>query len=324
MLNNLVATQLWHRLACLEPPGGLLVKIQPEMVDFFWDKLHWVPKAVLFLPREEGGQGLVHLASRAAAFRLQFVKRFLTSSTDLIWRSVACYILRRLGELSLDSAWFFTCFKSLHLETLPPFYHGFFKVCGLLKWTKTDNESLHWLLEEPLICGARLDVSDHSLPGLSRTLYRSKVVNLRQLIHIAGPVLSDAAALASTLKVTSVRLTEKALNLWKARLLSNERTLIIKYSRGETIPNLSDEFPDFSLSPILMNSAGPLLQFKNPDEQTLHRANKQIFYRICVKAINAKNLSRRQPTVWWNRLGGQNPQWLNLYSPPLKKRTGDL
>ncbi|KAI3373012.1 hypothetical protein L3Q82_023446 [Scortum barcoo] len=46
----------------------LLSRIQAVLVDFFWDRLHWVPQSILFLPKEEGGQGLVHLASRGAAF----------------------------------------------------------------------------------------------------------------------------------------------------------------------------------------------------------------------------------------------------------------
>ncbi|KAK3554321.1 hypothetical protein QTP70_020808 [Hemibagrus guttatus] len=44
------------------------------LVDFFWDGLHWIPQSVLHLPKEEGGQGLVQLASRTAAFRLQFLQ----------------------------------------------------------------------------------------------------------------------------------------------------------------------------------------------------------------------------------------------------------
>ncbi|KAI3374546.1 hypothetical protein L3Q82_021112 [Scortum barcoo] len=68
ILNNLISTALWHRLACVDPPVSLLSRIQAVLVDFFWDRLHWVPQSILFLPKEEGGQGLVHLASRGAAF----------------------------------------------------------------------------------------------------------------------------------------------------------------------------------------------------------------------------------------------------------------
>uniref|UniRef100_A0A3Q3B436 Reverse transcriptase domain-containing protein n=1 Tax=Kryptolebias marmoratus TaxID=37003 RepID=A0A3Q3B436_KRYMA len=54
VLNNLVASQLWHKISVLDPPSGLLTKIQSEMVEFFWSRRHWVPQSVLFLPREEG------------------------------------------------------------------------------------------------------------------------------------------------------------------------------------------------------------------------------------------------------------------------------
>lgn len=54
-------------------------------VDFVWDKLHWIPQSVLFLSSEEGGHGLVHLASRGAAFRFQLVKRLLTGPSDLVF-----------------------------------------------------------------------------------------------------------------------------------------------------------------------------------------------------------------------------------------------
>ena len=108
VLNNLVASQLWHRLMCVDPPPGLLATIKKKMVDFFWGGLHWVPQGVLFLAREEGGQGLVHLASRPTTFRLQFIQRYLTGPADLVWRDVASSILRRANNLGLDDALFLT------------------------------------------------------------------------------------------------------------------------------------------------------------------------------------------------------------------------
>ncbi|KAK3524682.1 hypothetical protein QTP86_000650 [Hemibagrus guttatus] len=68
VMNNLAASSLWHKLACVDPPPNLLVNIQAQLVDFFWDGLHWIPQSFLHLPKEEGGQGLVQLSSRASAF----------------------------------------------------------------------------------------------------------------------------------------------------------------------------------------------------------------------------------------------------------------
>ncbi|KAF7665106.1 hypothetical protein LDENG_00155080, partial [Lucifuga dentata] len=77
VINNLVASSLWHRLAVLNPPAGLLMEIQRKLVDFFWSGHHWLRAAVLYLPMQEGGQSLVDLESRMAAFRLQAAQRLL-------------------------------------------------------------------------------------------------------------------------------------------------------------------------------------------------------------------------------------------------------
>ncbi|TWW68287.1 hypothetical protein D4764_19G0000850 [Takifugu flavidus] len=99
VLNNLVASVLWHRLSCMEPPSGLLAQLQTRVLAFFWDGMHWVQQGVLYLPREEGGQGLIHLASRTTAFRIQFVQRFLTGLANLMWRDVARCVFRRAWAL---------------------------------------------------------------------------------------------------------------------------------------------------------------------------------------------------------------------------------
>lgn len=96
VINNLIASSLWHKLTCIDLPLHLLAEIQSILVDFFWDKLHWVPQSILFLPKEEGEQGLVHFQSRTAAFRLQFLQRLLSGSITLSWKVVACKILKIL------------------------------------------------------------------------------------------------------------------------------------------------------------------------------------------------------------------------------------
>lgn len=58
IINNLIASALWHRLICVDPPRDLLPRLQSILIDFFWDKMHWVLKSILYLPKEEGGHGL--------------------------------------------------------------------------------------------------------------------------------------------------------------------------------------------------------------------------------------------------------------------------
>lgn len=48
IINNLATSVLWHRLACIEPPPGVIHDLQVLLVYFFWDNQHWVLQAVLF------------------------------------------------------------------------------------------------------------------------------------------------------------------------------------------------------------------------------------------------------------------------------------
>ena len=326
ILNNLVASLLWHRLSCVDPPSGLLAEIQKKMVDFFWGGLHWVPQGVLYLPREEGGQGLIHLASRTATFRIQFIKRYLTGPTDLVWRNVTSCILRHASKVGLDTALFLTDSKFLKLNGFPPFYQGVFKSWALFNRNVSENiNSLHWLLKEPLIHGSRLDICTMT-PGLLTTLYKAKTVSLQQLVEAAGPELTGAAGLGSLLGVRSVRVAQQLLELWRRRLSETEKSLLIKHSRGEAMPDPTDPFPDIILSPELGEESGPLLAVSSPGKLSLHRVDKTTIYRMVTKVLNKKGLSGRPPTVWSKRPGwdGARPEWRVIYKPPLKKQTADL
>lgn len=131
--NNLAASSLWHRLACVDPPAGFLSKIQTEIVDCFWENLHWITQSILFLAKEDGGQGLVHLASRCAAYRPQFLQKFLLGSERLVWRPVSQCILRRISGLRLDTVLFLMDPKKLDLRGIPVFYQSLFKIWSLFK-----------------------------------------------------------------------------------------------------------------------------------------------------------------------------------------------
>lgn len=99
--NNLVASTLWHKLTVLQPPAGLIEEIQRKLVSFFWSGQHWIRSAVLFLPVQGGGQGLVDIKSRIITFRLQAIQRLLYH-TNASWMETAFALLRRVGGMGLD------------------------------------------------------------------------------------------------------------------------------------------------------------------------------------------------------------------------------
>ena len=130
--------------------------MQAILGDTFWDKLHWLPQSLLYLQKEEGRHGLMPLASRRAIFRLEFI-RFLTGPKDLVWKPLACSILRCFCEYGLGASLFLLDLSPCVLNNFPDFYRSVFNV-----WTLSKKErvvcpaSLYWLLNEPVVSGGRL------------------------------------------------------------------------------------------------------------------------------------------------------------------------
>ncbi|KAK3542572.1 hypothetical protein QTP86_030400, partial [Hemibagrus guttatus] len=312
VINNLAASSLWHKLACVDAPPNLLANIQAQLVDFFWDGLHWIPQSVLHLRKEEGGQGLVQLSSRAAAFRLQFIQRLLTGPRDLVWRAAASGLLHTVKGLGLDRALFLMDTKMLDISGLPMFYRGLFKIWNVFKKQNKGCRSVHWLLEEPLVYGGRLDISGVTVPALSRTLVSSGIVTLLELVNVAGSDLSRAEDLAVRMGLRSRRVVNQLLHRWRSALTSEERVQLMDYQHTETGPAEDESFPRLNIAPDLDGCAGPFLECRSEGEMDFGSVSGKLLYRACVKVLNKKKLSGRVDTPWRSVLGFNadiKPEW---------------
>ena len=328
IVNNVIASALWHRLSVLEPPSGLLAKIQAIIVDFFWDKYHWVPQSVLYLSKEEGGQGLVHLASRAAAFRFQFIQRLLYGPENVVWRGVAGLILQRVGGLGLKKALFLVDSSQISREGVPPFYRGLLRVWSIMKVSRrTSAESVHWLLEEPLVYGARLDCTTAALPHFSKILVKGKIITLRQLMAMAGPALMDGRRVAEHLGMRSERIVGQMLGSCRKALSAEEWDMLSSHKKKVQDDDVS--FPKLGITPNIPESERKalLLDLRGLEEVGLDEVNGKELYRGCVKVLNKDKLKNRKDTPWRVKLGIDDkvkPAWRALYKPPLQKGTGDM
>lgn len=93
----------------------------------------------------------MHLPSRHATFRLQFIQRFLTGPLDLVWRKMAEAILHTVDGLGLDAGLFLMDVKQLRLAGLPQFYCGLFKVWRRYNpctgyWRSPSSKEHGWIL----------------------------------------------------------------------------------------------------------------------------------------------------------------------------------
>lgn len=102
VINNLVSF-LCHKLAVKDP----FFWVQTVLKNFFSDRIYWPPQVALLLPKEVGGQGLAHLASRNAAFSYN--------------SSSACYVAPKPGV----EVGFLLDLKNLSICTLQCFIEVF-------------------------------------------------------------------------------------------------------------------------------------------------------------------------------------------------------
>ncbi|KAK3506589.1 hypothetical protein QTP70_010222 [Hemibagrus guttatus] len=150
VVNNLAASTLWHKTNVMEPPEELVSSIQRSIVDFFWSGQHWLRAAVLYLPVQEGGQGLVDVRSRIRAFRIQAAQRLLYHK-DVVWEKTAGAILRRVGGFRLDKHLFLMELKELSLSELTPYYRSMLHTWRTVIRTERDMDNLEQCTpEEPL------------------------------------------------------------------------------------------------------------------------------------------------------------------------------
>lgn len=101
-VNSQAASMLWHRRTVLDPPEELLIQLQKAFVDFFWGGRYCLPPGVLCLPVIEGDQGLIHLASKVKAMRLQTAQKLLYLPDSVPWISFGLAIVR--GKNKMDFA----------------------------------------------------------------------------------------------------------------------------------------------------------------------------------------------------------------------------
>ena len=90
----------------------------------------------------------------------------------------------------------------------------------------TKVESVYWLLEEPLVYGARLDCITEAVPHFSKMLVKGKIITLRKLMDMSGPTL-----MAEHLGVRSERIGGQLLGSCRKALSAEEWIMFNSYCK---------------------------------------------------------------------------------------------
>lgn len=238
-------------------------------------------------------------------------------------------LLRTVGNLRMDKTLFLLDPKCLDSTKLSPFYQRLFKIWSLFFIQKIENfHSIYWLLHEPLILKARLDISSSTfLPGLSRILQNSGVLVLSHLLSLTGPYFENVEAVTEKLGFRSVRLISQFLTRLKQALSDDEKSMLEDFFLGVSVPDSEDPFPCLVIQPNFEECSGFYFQKEKFSSVDFFSCTGKDLYKMCVFVLNRKALDKRVDTPWRSVLKlGDNvrPEWRVLYKPPLSKRTGDL
>ncbi|KAI8521375.1 hypothetical protein Bbelb_011290 [Branchiostoma belcheri] len=150
VLNSLALATLWYVAPVYPLPNSVRKKIEKAMFDFLWDgKTEMVKRETLYLPKEEGGLGLVSIQHKANALLLKSVKKALmdphvpTSCYTHYWLGLS---LRRIDPSTWRNS-------APHAMERPPHYEYIFQLLQKLEsqgiiidWESCTTASLYTTL----------------------------------------------------------------------------------------------------------------------------------------------------------------------------------
>uniref|UniRef100_A0A3P9LKP2 Reverse transcriptase domain-containing protein n=1 Tax=Oryzias latipes TaxID=8090 RepID=A0A3P9LKP2_ORYLA len=325
VVNNLVASTLWHSMMVLPPPASLITALQKTVVDFFWSGHHWLRAAVLYLPVEEGGQGLIDISARVAAFRLRTAQRLL-HGFGLPWLDTACVLLRKAGGYGFDKHLFLPQLHTLDLTGLSLFYCSVLQAWRLLlcKREMVSTPGI-WLFEEPIF-GNDLFNSQILVSATMRSKLRDAgCVKLGHLLQTPVPELSAFTGIRS-LRTLENFVKEICLSL----PVSYQAYVMDPTASSQWVDGVDFIFPPLKVSPACegwQEDGTKLLSWTTPQIGTFETIGKKSLYFLCVKVLNLRSLMDVRVSRWAELFGtGSTPRgcWRSLYKAPVEKRVGDL
>ena len=150
IINNLAASNLWHRMIALQPPKSLILNLQRILVNCFWNGMHRLRADLLSVPLEKGGQGLVDITSKILSFRLTTLRQLLYKEV-LSWRPLASCLLLQAGKLKCGLELVLLDLQRVDTSLLPSFYQSLLNASQcLLPVRNKDSYKFSNFMREPV------------------------------------------------------------------------------------------------------------------------------------------------------------------------------
>ncbi|KAK3547471.1 hypothetical protein QTP86_021027, partial [Hemibagrus guttatus] len=277
--NNLIASLLWHRFTVLEPPEPLIKEVQKRIVNFFWAGQHWTRAPVLYLPVQEGGQGLIDLSCRVRTFRLQAAQRLLYGE-EIAWADMAYALLRHVEDLNYDKHLFVLNLREMDLSATTLFYQSVLRAwSSVLRISRLNTQPFPCTEEEPLFHNPLIQSRMISSPYIQQHFRRAGITRVKNLR--SGNSWKTARELCAETEALSARLMQRLRGEVASALPSRFREAL-----GQDPGRNHQPPPPLSISAAAGEyqwEKAALLSFQMPILTTLKDASKKALYETCVK-----------------------------------------
>ena len=207
IINQLCASKLWHVLNCCAPPHGLVDSIQKLFSDFFWQGKHYTKVNLLYLPKENGGQGLMSIKARIYDFRLQFLMKMLyrSESHPCFW--LARSFISTIAGLNYIHQFFYCEYESKRsdLNHLSIFYKHFLQLVESYPIIDIYDENLSFdnICQEPLLFNRHIGININE--SLKQMLCTAGITRISDIVNWNAKRIMTVDELQAKLHIHSSR-----------------------------------------------------------------------------------------------------------------------
>ena len=316
VINQLIASKLLHRLVCLCPPTMLINNIQKLFVNFFWQGRHWLPAETIYLPPSQGGQGLIHLPSRIASFRLQYIQRYFYSNLNHPCFYFTSYFLKRFNNLKYDKQLFVTNVP-LSFVNIPVYYCELMKVWSSVPTIRKGQPTTYYsVCQEPLFYNSVILHPLHNVP-LTLTHFREAgITTIGDLV--TGTTWLGSDTLHDRVRIYSKRLLNIALDVVHRAIPDHFKNIINNHSENNTEVTESP----YSLELLYQDEDNNILL-----NCPLYKLQKRVIYKFIISTHYFSKHITYSYNVWTDILSlkkEHQPMFSDCYLTPISKKDGDL
>lgn len=220
VINILAAACLWYTAYVYPIPDYAISELNNEIWEFFWgSKNGRVKNAVVKLPPDKGGYGVLDLKKKSEALQLTWVSKFFDAEVPGKFKETMNEFLNQYKEAGLGKGVFKVFLKKTKIDEMPGFYRNLLSTWDrLIKDNRPKPTNTGQILTEPLFDN-RFIAQERE--NFNTMIYKSQwcragITEVRHITYEAVPKVMPPEALGEIVSEPTGKVQKELAILWKA------------------------------------------------------------------------------------------------------------